>query len=142
MTIKEFCIKYSCDTSGVYKKIRRKGKELTDHIINENGIIHIDEIGEEILKPGERQRRMKELIEKGKMADWNLERAEGRINIEKANRRKTADEYDILYREHEALKEALDAEIKEKEALLVQISELKLHIEELEQKPKGLFGRR
>lgn len=142
MTIKEFCIKYNCNKAGVYKKIKRKETELKEHIKNENGIVQIDEYAEEILKPGERQRKLKALIEKGKMADWNLERAEGRYNIEKANRRKVSDEYEILSREYEELKETLDAERKEKEALLVQISELKQRVEELEQKPKGLFGRK
>ena len=126
----------------MYDKVKRKKDELSGHIYKKNGIIHIDEIGEEILKPGERQRKINELIEKGKMADWNLERAEGRYNIEKANRRKVTDEYETLSREYEALKETLDAERKEKETLLVQISELKQRVEELEQKPKGIFGRR
>lgn len=142
MTIKELCEKYNCNYTSMYNKLKRKKAELSGHIYNENGIIHIDEIGEEILKPGERQMRIKSLIEKGKMADWNLERAEGRLNIEKANRRKVDDEYEILSREYEAMKKALDTVRKEKEALLAQISELKLRIEELEKKPKGLFGRR
>lgn len=142
MTIKEFCIKYNCDKAGVYKKIRRKETELKDHIKNENGIVQIDEYAEEILKPGDRQRELKSLIEKGKMADWNLERAEGRYNIEKANRRKTADEYAALRIDYERLQETLDAERKEKETLLVQISELKQRCEELERKHKGIFGRK
>ena len=142
MTIKELCKKYKCNYTSMYDKLKRKKTELSGHIYKENGIIHVDEVGEEILKPGDRQRELKALIEKGKMADWNLERAEGRYNIEKANRRKVTDEYETLSREYEALKETLDAERKEKEALLVQISELKQRVEELEQKPKGIFGRR
>lgn len=142
MTIKEFCIKYNCNKAGVYKKIKRKETDLEDHIKNENGIIHIDEIGEEILKPGDRQRELKALIEKGKMADWNLERAEGRYNIEKANRRKASDEYAALQIDYKRLQEALDEERKEKETLLAQISELKQRCEELERKHKGIFGRR
>ncbi len=46
----------------MYGKLKRKKPELNGHIIMANGIIQIDEYAEDILKPGARQREIRELI--------------------------------------------------------------------------------
>lgn len=52
MSIQQFCQKYGCDKSAVYRKIKRKHLELSGHI-SENGVIEIDEYAEKLLKPKE-----------------------------------------------------------------------------------------
>ncbi len=51
MTVKEFCVENKCDISGIYKKIKRKEKELSGHIWKKNGSYVLDEEAQELLKP-------------------------------------------------------------------------------------------
>lgn len=105
-----------------------------------NGIIQIDEYAEEILKPGDRQREIRELIEKGKNADWQIERANGRSKIEASKRQESEENVKLLRLENESLKSDLAALSAENQTLLLQIAELKHRIEELEMKPKSIFN--
>ena len=124
----------------MYGKLKRKKTELNSHIIMANGIIQIDEYAEEILKPGDRQREIRELIEKGKNADWQIERANGRSKIEASKRQESEENVKLLRLENESLKSDLAALSAENQALLLQIAELKHRIEELEMKPKSIFN--
>ena len=126
----------------MYGKLKRKKQELSGHIIITNGVIEIDEYAEEILKPGDRQREIRELIEKGKNADWQIERANGRSKIEASKRQEAEENVESLRLENESLKSELAALSAENQSLLLQISELKHRIEELELKPKSIFNRR
>lgn len=140
MTIKELCEKYNCDDSGIYKKIKRKQQELEGHIITQNGIVIIDEYAEEKLKPSERQMIMKSFIEKGKGADWELERARGKCEIEASRRRDAENEIEKLRDQNDELRSEILRLRDENGNLLAQVSELKRRLMELEQKPKSLFG--
>lgn len=142
MTIKELCEKYNCNITSMYGKLKRKKPELNGHIIMANGIIQIDEYAEGILKPGARQREIRELIEKGKNADWQIERANGRSKIEASKRQESEENVKLLRLENESLKSDLAALSAENQTLLLQIAELKHRIEELEMKPKSIFNRR
>lgn len=51
MTIKEFTKKYEINESGVYKKIKRNAKRLDGHIEMQNGIMNLDDVAVDILKP-------------------------------------------------------------------------------------------
>lgn len=124
----------------MYSKLKRKKAELNGHIIMANGIIQIDEYAEEILKPGDRQREIRELIEKGKNADWQIERANGRSKIEASKRQESEENVKLLRLENESLKSDLAALSAENQTLLLQIAELKHRIEELEMKPKSIFN--
>lgn len=124
----------------MYGKLKRKKAKLNGHIIMANGIIQIDEYAEEILKPGDRQRKIRELIEKGKNADWQIERANGRSKIEASKRQESEENVKLLRSENESLKSDLAALSAENQALLLQIAELKHRIEELEMKPKSIFN--
>ena len=142
MTIKELCEKYKCNLTAMYNKLKRKEKELEGHIVIRNGVIQIDEYAEEILKPGERQREMKALIEKGKGVDWELERARGKYEIEIAKRKEA--EYKV--EELQVRIESLETEISGLKArngdLLAQVLELEQRLSESERKHSVLFGRR
>lgn len=148
MTIKELCKKYDCDKTSIYRKIKRKGMELEGHILNENGIIVIDEYAEEILKPGEYQRKTRELIKKGRSYDQSIRKAEIETNIERSERDRIEDENDSLRLRIEKddnriqeLEETVNEQNKEIEILRMKVSELRQEIDRLERKPKGLFGR-
>ena len=142
MTIKELCEKYNCNLTAMYNKLKRKRVALGNHVIVQNGIIQIDEYAEEILKPGDRQREIRELIEKGKNADWQIERANGRSKIEASKRQEAEENIESLRLENKGLKSELAALSAENQSLLLQISELKHRVEELELKPKSIFNRR
>lgn len=142
LTIKELCEKYNCNVTSMYGKLKRKKQELSGHIIITNGVIEIDEYAEEILKPGDRQRKIRELIEKGKNADWQIERANGRSKIEASKRQEAEENVESLRLENESLKSELAALSAENQSLLLQITELKHRVEELELKPKSIFNRR
>lgn len=126
----------------MYGKLKRKKQELSGHIIITNGVIEIDEYAEEFLKPGDRQRKIRELIEKGKNADWQIERANGRSKIEASKRQEAEENVESLRLENESLKSELAALSAENQSLLLQITELKHRVEELELKPKNIFNRR
>lgn len=126
----------------MYGKLKRKKPELSGHIIMTNGVIEIDEYAEEILKPGDRQREIRKLIEKGKNADWQIERANGRSKIEASKRQEAEENVESLRLENEGLKSELAALSAENQSLLLQITELKHRVEELELKPKSIFNRR
>ena len=126
----------------MYNKLKRKRVALGNHVIVQNGIIQIDEYAEEILKPGDRQREIRELIEKGKNADWQIERANGRSKIEASKRQEAEENIESLRLENKGLKSELAALSAENQSLLLQISELKHRVEELELKPKSIFNRR
>ena len=104
LTIKELCEKYNCNVTSMYGKLKRKKQELSGHIIITNGVIEIDEYAEEILKPGDRQREIRELIEKGKNADWQIESANGRSKIEASKRQGAEENVESLRLENESLK--------------------------------------
>lgn len=142
MTIKEFCEKYDCDLSGIYKKIKRKNNELNEHIVKVGKTLIIDEYAEKILKPGENQRKTKQLIDRGKSAAWDIERAEGKANIEWMYRQEAEEQYANLKIKYDEVRETLNVISAERDALLLQLSELNKRIEELERKPKGIFGRK
>ncbi|WP_455527864.1 hypothetical protein [Huintestinicola sp.] len=142
MTIKELCEKYNCNLTAMYSKLKRKRVALGNHVIVQNGIIQIDEYAENILRPGERQREKRELVEKGKIADWQIERANGRNKIESAKRQEAEEVAAALSFENAKLKAEITDLRNEKDLMLSQIAELKHRIEDLEQKPKSIFGRR
>lgn len=148
MTIKELCRKYDCDKTSIYRKIKRKGMELEGHILNENGVIIIDEYAEEMLKPGEYQRKTREWIKKGRTYDQSIRKAEIETNIERSERDRIEDENDSLRLRIEKddnriqeLEETVNEQNKEIEILRMTVSELRQEIDRLERKPKSLFGR-
>lgn len=151
MTIKEFCEKYRYDDSSIYKKIKRNSEKLNEHIKMNNGIIEIDEIAEDILKP-KAKAEVIELNQKLSDAEKTIERAEWeRNNMERDFNERLADNFDDYGRVSTELYELTQ---KYKEALSV-IEELKGNIAELEaerdrlneqlskqQRTKGIFGRK
>lgn len=142
MTIKELCKKYNCDKTGIYKKIKRKRAELNGHIFIEKGIVQIDNVAESILKPKDNHNKINDLIEKGQSAEWEIERAKNKYKYE-ASKRIEAEEQIEVYKSEILEKDALiESLLKEKEEYLFIISDLKRRIEDLEQKPRGIFGKR
>jgi len=146
MTIKEFCEKYDCDQSAIYRKIKRKKDKLEGHITNENGIIIIDENAEEILKPGELQRKNKELIYKGKSYDSKIRMANIETRIEQAERNRIDNENENLRIEIkkgesriQELEGIVEERMKEIADLNITVSELQQEVAELKRKSKKLI---
>lgn len=148
LTVKEFCRKYDCDYSAVYRKIKKKFPMENDHIKVIKGVIHLDKYAEDILKPGIKQQEIKQLISKGKSYEWDIERKDGLILIAKTKRKEAEERAEMLHNkldEREAIIEKLTNELNNiretNSELMARISELEQKIEGYEKKHKSLFGR-
>ena len=148
LTVKEFCRKYDCDYSAVYRKIKKKFPMESCHIKIKNGVIHLDEYAEDILKPGNKQQEIKQLISKGKSYEWDMERKDGLILIAKTKRKEAEERVEMLLNqigEKEIIIEKLTNELniirKTNSEQIARISELEQKIEGYEKKHKSLFGR-
>lgn len=148
LTVKEFCRKYDCDYSAVYRKIKKKFPMESGHIKIKNGVIHLDDYAEDILKPGNKQQEIKQLISKGKSYEWDMERKDGLILIAKTKRKEAEERVEMLLNqigEKEIIIEKLTNELniirKTNSEQIARISELEQKIEGYEKKHKSLFGR-
>ena len=148
LTVKEFCRKYDCDYSAVYRKIKKKFPMENDHIKVIKGVIHLDKYAENILKPGIKQQEIKQFISKGKSYEWDMDRKDGLILIAKTKRKEAEERVEMLLNrlcEKEVIIEKLTNELniirETNSKLTARISELEHKIEGYEKKHKSLFGR-
>lgn len=153
MNINEFCSVYSLNKSAVYQKIKRHPELFDGHARKTqfSKILLLDDTAQELLKPSERQQRIKELIRLGEAAENKnlnenyIHRAE--INNMQHKIDNLVDKNSALTRKKEELEEEnktlmqklsdLNQKLSEKDTEIVQ---LRATIAELE-KPKGIFGR-
>lgn len=151
MTIKEFCKIYKVDESGIYKKIKRKGKKLEGHIVVVDGVMQLDEEAVDMLKPlsfaefMEMENKKNSVIEE--MEQLTVKNAE---QIEKYN--KMISEVNSDFRELELLladtirklknseDEKQELEQKYKTAM-ERVNELEEQLAVESRKRKGIFGR-
>lgn len=148
LTVKEFCKKYDCDYSAVYRKIKKKFPMENPHIKVINGVIHLDKYAEDILKPGIKQQEIKQLISKGKNYEWDIDRKNGQILIAKTKRKEAEERAEMLLNqlsEKEVIINKLTNELnitrETNSELMAKISELEHKIEENKKKHISFFGR-
>lgn len=135
ITIKEFCEKYRCDYSGIYKKVKRKKSELCNHIFSISGKLVLDEYAENLLMPTERHsqnRKNEETAKAYKEMEYRLQR---RLFLTEDKLRECSETINSLNEKIKNLESDKFALIKENENLKKQISELTA-------KPKGWLSRK
>lgn len=147
MTIREFTKKFEIDESGVYKKIKRNAKRLDGHIEMQNGIMDLDDVAVDILKPQNYEiKREKERLSDNLQA-IKQEKGE-KFDEYKRQLSECYEDYGRLDKELYETRHSLELLTAEKQALedkykeaLEEIQNLEAKVAFLENgKKRGIFG--
>lgn len=145
ISIIQFCQKYRCDKSAIYRKIKRKQNELSGHI-TENGILQLDEFAENLLKP---QRTKISELQKSQSVEYELflekeknKNLEFRKNEVELKFEELQNSYSSLLADFSEMKVECEKQKSEIDFLFSENQSLKSELSEIKEKPRGLFGRK
>lgn len=103
ISVKDFCEKYDCDISGVYKKIKRNRDELGEHIVKEGGIYFLDEEAEIILLPAIKKYRAFNKIAEADELEKVVKRLENEFKEFREKNAEFQKSYDFIFQRNQTL---------------------------------------
>ena len=102
ISVKDFCEKYDCDVSGVYKKIKHNHEELEGHVVKQDSVYYFDEEAERFLVP----KYKKCILEKNAEAyrlEETIENLKKQIQELKDENDEIQKKYDFIFQQNQKL---------------------------------------